>query len=116
MLHPGWERSSVPAFGDLAAFTRSAAASGLPDGSILCLNNVVEQRRFPDWPAECRLGHPWRPGTVWIEWALCDCPPAAAARGGHLEVRCGHQGCQERWQRPLCRPDRTPLGHHRPSH
>ncbi|HXP21416.1 MAG TPA: hypothetical protein VN840_17370 [Streptosporangiaceae bacterium] len=76
----------------------------------------MEQRRYPDWPAECRLGHPWRPGTVTIEWTACDCPPALTARGTHLTVRCGHERCEETWQSPLHRPDRELLGHHRYHH
>jgi hypothetical protein len=55
------------------------------------------------WPAECRLHHPWRAGTVTVTWEPCDCPPARAARGGHLTVRCDIPRCGETWLMPLHR-------------
>jgi hypothetical protein len=70
---------------------------------------------FPGFPEQCRLGHPWKPGTVVIDWRPCECRPASAARGGHLEVICGAPGCSERWQRPQHEPLGI-LGHHRPGH
>jgi len=63
------------------------------------------------WPAECRLHHPWLPGTVTITWEPCDCPPARAARDGHLMVSCNAPRCQETWCSPLHRPVRMRLGH-----
>src|SRR6266536_128189 len=63
---------------------------------------------FPGFPEQCRLGHPWKPGTVVIDWRPCECRTASAARGGHLEVGCGTPGCSERWQRPRHEPPRDP--------
>ncbi len=85
--------------------------------SIICLNTTMEQRRpaFPGFPEQCRLGHPWKPGTVAIDWRPCECRTASAARGGHIEVRCGARGCAEVWQRPQHEPLGI-LGHHRPGH
>ena len=56
------------------------------------------------WSAECQLHHPWRPGTVTITWEPCDCPPAQAARGGHIKVSCNAPRCGETWWSPLHRP------------
>ncbi len=53
------------------------------------------------WPAECRLHHPWKPGTVTITWEPCDCPPARAARDGHVKVKCNAPRCEETWWSPL---------------
>jgi hypothetical protein len=64
------------------------------------------------WPLECRLHHPWRPDTVTVAWEPCDCPPARAARNGHLTVRCNYPRCQEEWMMPLHRPELT-LGKHK---
>jgi hypothetical protein len=85
------------------------------------LNTSVEQDKQSDWlafPLECRAHHPWRPGTVTISWEPCGCPPAQAARGGHLKVACGEPGCTEVWWRPRHRLLDMPkiLGHHRPGY
>ena len=56
--------------------------------------------RLPDWwdyPAECRMHHPWGPGKVGIDWWECPC---AGDAGGHLEVRCLEPRCEERWCHP----------------
>ncbi|MGO9294892.1 MAG: hypothetical protein ACLP52_13625 [Streptosporangiaceae bacterium] len=63
------------------------------------------------WPAECRLHHPWQPGTVTLTWDPCDCPAAWAARGGHVKVRCNAERCEETWWFPLHKPERVLLGH-----
>jgi len=63
------------------------------------------------WPAECRLHHPWQPGTVTLTWEPCDCPAARAARGGHVKVRCNAERCEETWWSPLHKPERVLLGH-----
>jgi len=63
------------------------------------------------WPAECRLHHPWRPGTVTITWEPCDCPAARNARGGHVKVRCNVPRCGETWWSPLHDQVRRLLGH-----
>jgi hypothetical protein len=61
------------------------------DLSKLCSTNWVP---VASWPAECRLHHPWKPGTVTITWEPCDCPAAQAARDGHVKVRCNTPGCE----------------------
>jgi|HubBroStandDraft_1064217.scaffolds.fasta_scaffold104083_3 hypothetical protein len=53
------------------------------------------------WPAECRLRHPWQPGTVAFRWEPCDCPASQKLRGGHFKVICKHPGCKEEWWTPL---------------
>ncbi|HEV2243335.1 MAG TPA: hypothetical protein VGR98_19985 [Streptosporangiaceae bacterium] len=63
------------------------------------------------WPAECRLHHPWKPGTVTVTWEPCECPAARAARGGHVKVRCKARGCVETWWSPVHRAERRLLGH-----
>jgi len=75
--------------------------------------------RVPVIPEGCRLRHEWGPGLVEIAWEPCDCPPALAARGGHMAVRClarfGEGRCPGEWLAPLHRPVREGLlGHHRP--
>ena len=37
-------------------------------------------------PAECRLRHHWRPGTVTISWEACECAAAQQARGDLWDV------------------------------
>jgi len=78
----------------------------------------VEHLRLPVIPAECRLHHPWGPGTAEMSWEICECGPAQAARGGHVVVRCLHPGCREEWMAPRHTRDhlRGPLGHHRPGY
>jgi hypothetical protein len=76
---------------------------------------------LPVLPEQCRLHHPWGPGLVDLSWEPCDCPPALAARGGHITVRCraefGHGRCPEEWMAPLHKPVlNEPLGHHRPGY
>jgi hypothetical protein len=66
-------------------------------------------------PLQCRLHHPWRPGTVTITWDPCECEPAQAARGGHVKVTCGSPRCSEVWSAPLHRPIGV-IGHHRPGY
>jgi hypothetical protein len=66
-------------------------------------------------PLQCRLHHPWRPGTVTITWDPCECEPAQAARGGHVKVTCGSPRCTEVWCAPLHRPIGV-IGHHRPGY
>src|SRR5215469_10402712 len=60
---------------------------GLSSVSITCLNSLVSQSKQAIWsaiPAQCRLRHPWRPGTVTLSWEPCECTAAQAARGGHF--------------------------------
>jgi hypothetical protein len=81
----------------------------------------MEQRKqsaLEALPLECRAHHPWRPGTVTITWEPCGCPPARAARGGHLKVACDEPGRSEVWWSPRHRPFDLPriLGHHRPGY
>ena len=94
--------------GQEVADSDSAASkdSSLPyqvDRSYVRIRSMEQPRRstFPGFPEHCRLSHLWKPGTVIIDWRPCECRPASAARGGHLEVICGTPGCPERWQRPL---------------
>jgi hypothetical protein len=63
--------------------------------SITCLNSSVSQSKPAIWssiPAQCRLRHPWQPGTVAISWEHCECAAAQQARGGHIKVACGAPG------------------------
>jgi hypothetical protein len=82
------------------------------------LNYLVSQSKSAIWssiPAECRLHHPWRPGTVTVSWEACECEPAQGARGGHIKVACGAAGCTEVWLSPRHRPIGI-IGHHRPGY
>lgn len=86
--------------------------------SITCLNSLVSQSKSTIWssiPAECRLRHPWRPGTVMISWEPCECEPAQHARGGHIKVACAAASCTEVWLSPRHRPIGI-IGHHRPGY
>jgi hypothetical protein len=79
----------------------------------------VAQVRLPVIPEECRIHHPWDPGLLWIDWEPFDCPPAQAARGGHIVVRCLGQivigQCLEKWMAPMHQHvPKDLLGHHRP--
>jgi hypothetical protein len=60
---------------------------------------------------------------VRITWEPCDCPPAQAARGGHITIRClaafgiDHGQCLEEWKAPSHQHvNKEPLGHHRPGY
>ena len=82
----------------------------------------MDQVRLPAIPEQCRMHHPWGPGTVAIEWRACDCPAAACkGRGGHITVTClflASNGirCSEEWVAPMHqRVPAAPLGHHRPA-
>jgi hypothetical protein len=82
------------------------------------LNSLVSQSKSTIWssiPAECRLRHPWRPGTITISWEACECEAAQRARGGHIKVACATAGCTEVWLSPRHRPIGI-IGHHRPGY
>src|SRR5258708_18164147 len=40
--------------------------------------------------------HPWRRGTVTLDWEPCTCPAARTARSGDIKVRCNARGCETR--------------------
>jgi len=97
---------------------RHPPLAGLVHVSITCLNIGMAQGQPMIWsciPLQCRLGHPWRPGTVTISWDPCECGPAQAARGGHVRVTCGAPRCSEVWCAPLHKPIGV-IGHHRPGY
>ncbi len=55
---------------------------------------------WPGFPMQSRLGHPWQPGTVVIEWRPSECATAKQARGGHIQVHCAAPQCTEQWEKP----------------
>jgi len=86
--------------------------------SITCLNTCMAQGKpsiCDSFPEQCRMRHPWRPGTVTLTWEPCECEAAQSARGGHIKVSCAAPGCAEVWWSPLHRPIGV-LGHHRPGY
>jgi hypothetical protein len=56
--------------------------------SIVCLNTAVELVRLRVIPEQCRVGHPWRPGTRRSAPVRCERAKAKARRGGHISIRC----------------------------